>query len=360
MAESLGIGMIGSGFMGLSYSQCVVAHVEGAHLVSITGGSRAGALAEEHGVPADESVEAMVARPEIDAVIVATPDQCRLEITEKVAAAGKHLLVEKPMAPTVAECDQMIEFCEQAGVSLGVVKTERFRTITRKAKALIDEGAIGPIWMMRTLSAFPISLTREVFAERQWMEDPASGGLFMGMASHNTDFLRWLSGKDVVKVFAQVNTFSDLQSPAQSVMAQLQFEDGVMAQMWTTSELPDPSIPDSEVRFEVIGRDAILDLENFGFLRMGKGDSWEDVFIPEKFDWANDPKNPVRLEPHYRVIQGFVDDLREQRPQAVGGAEGRAAVEICEACLQSAASGQVVELPLSMGRLIADGDDAKR
>jgi predicted dehydrogenase len=346
MAESLGIGMIGSGFMGLSYSQCVVAHVEGAHLVSITGGSRAGALAEEHSVPADESVEAMVARPEIDAVIVATPDQYRLEIAEKVAAAGKHLLVEKPMAPTVAECDQMIQLCEQAGVSLGVVKTERFRTITRKAKALIDEGALGPIRMMRTLSAFPISLTRDVFAERQWMYDPNSGGLFMGMASHNTDFLRWLCGKNVVRVFAQVNTFSDIDSPAQSVMAQLQFEDGIMAQMWITSELPDPSIPDSEVRFEVVGRDAILDFENFNFLRMGKGDSWEDIFIPEKFDWANDPKNPVRLEPHYRVIQGFVDSIHEQRPQTVGGAEGRAAVEICEACLLSAATGQAVDLPL--------------
>ncbi len=347
MTDSIGIGMIGSGFMGLSYSQAVVAHVEGAHLVSITGGRRAAGLAEEHGLPADESVAAMVARAEIDAVIVATPDQCRLEIAETVAAAGKHLLVEKPMAPTVAECDQMIQLCDQAGVKLGVVKTERFRTLTRKAKTLIDEGALGPIWMMRTMSAFPISLTRDVFAERQWMYDPASGGLFMGMASHNADFLRWLSGKEVRKVFAQVNTFSDIDAPAQSVMAQLEFEDGIMAHMWTTSELPDPSIPDSEVRFEVVGRDAILDFENFNFLRMGKGDSWQDVFIPEKFDWANDPKNPVRLEPHTRVIQDFVDSLRFDREINVGGLEGRAAVEICEACLRSAESGQAIELPLT-------------
>ncbi|MFP6649599.1 MAG: Gfo/Idh/MocA family oxidoreductase, partial [Pirellulaceae bacterium] len=102
----------------------------------------------------------------------------------------------------------------------------------------------------------------------------------------------------------------------------------------------------SEVRFEVVGRDAILDFENFNFLRMGKGDSWEDIFIPEKFDWEKDPKNPVRLEPHYRVIQAFVDSIHEERPQTVGGAEGRAAVEICEACLLSAASGQAIDLPL--------------
>jgi len=345
--KNIGVGMIGSGFMGLTYSQCLKAHVEGAHLVAVTGGTRAEKLAADFDVPGEQSVESLLARTDIDAVILATPDQHRLEITAKAAAAGKHVLVEKPMAPTVAECDEMIRLCDQAGVNLGVVKTERFRTTTRKAKALIDDGTIGPIWMMRTLSAFPITLTRDVFAERQWMYDPKSGGLFLGMASHNADFLRWLCGKEVVRVFAQVNTFSDIDAPAQSVMAQLQFQDGLMGHMWITSELPPPSIPSSEVRFEVVGRDAILDFENFDFLRMGKGEAWEDVFIPEKFDWANDPTNPVRLEPHFRVIQGFIDSIREDRAPTIGGTEGRAAVEICEACLRSAQTGQAVDLPLS-------------
>ena len=344
--NSIGVGMIGSGFMGLTYSQCLKAHVDGAHLVGVAGGTRAAKLASDFGVPAAESVDALLARSDVDAGIVATPDQHRVEITEKAAAAGKHLLVEKPMAPTVAECDEMSRLCDRGGVKLGVVKTERFRSVTRKAKQLIDDGAIGPIWMMRTLSAFPITLTKDVFAERQWMYDPRSGGLFLGMASHNADFLRWLTGKNVVRVFAQVGTFSDIDAPAQSVMAQLQFEDGVMGHMWITSELPPPSIPSSEVRFEVIGRDAMLDLENFDFLRLGKGESWEDVFIPPKFDWANDPTNPIRLEPHFRVIQGFVDSIREERTPTIGAAEGRAAVEICEACLRSAEIGEAVDLPL--------------
>ena len=338
--------MVGSGFMGLTYSEAIRGQVQGAQLVAVAGGRRASQLASDYDVPAAASIDDLLQRDDVDAIVVATPDQCRLEITSKAAAAGKHVLVEKPMAPTVAECDEMMRVCEQAGVNLGVVKTERFRTITRKAKELIDQGRIGPIWMMRTLSAFPITLTQDVFAERQWMYEPGSGGLFLGMATHNADFLRWLSGKNVVRVFAQVNTFSDLDAPAQSVMAQLEFEDGLMGQMWITSELPPPSIPSSEVRFEVVGRDAILDIENFDFLKMGHGDAWEDVYVPEKFDWANDPKNPVRLEPHARVIQGFVDSIHERRPPDVGGLEGRAAVEICEACLRSAETGQAVELPL--------------
>ena len=151
--------MIGSGFMGLTYAEAIVSLVDGAELIAVSGGSRAGKLAADYGVPAEESVDALVSRGDIDAVVVATPDQYRVEVTNKAAAAGKHVLVEKPMAPTVAECDEMIRACTAAGVSLGVVKTERFRRLTRKAKQLIDDGEIGSIRMMRTLSAFPINVT---------------------------------------------------------------------------------------------------------------------------------------------------------------------------------------------------------
>ena len=178
------------------------------------------------------------------------------------------------------------------------------------------------------------------------MYDPQGGGLFMGMATHNADFLRWLCGRNATKVFAQVETFSDIAAPAQSVMAQIVFEDGLMGQMWISSEFPAPSLPSSEVRFQVIGRDGMLDFENFDFLDLGKGDKWERVFTPEKFDYLKEPKSPIRLEPHVRVVQEFVDSIQEQRPPQVGGAEGRAAVEICEACLMSGRSGQVIELPL--------------
>lgn len=344
--RDIGVGMVGSGFMGLTYSEVLSKHVKGAKLAAITGGRRAGELAGEYGVPACGSVAEMLQRPDVDAIVVATPDQFRLEITQQAAAAGKHILVEKPMAPTVAECDAMIAACKSAGVNLGVVQTERFRKLTMMAKQFIDEGRIGPVWMMRTVSAFPIGLTKDLFKDRQWMYDPRSGGLFMGMASHNTDFLRWLTGKDATRVFAQVNTFSDIEASAQSVMAQIEFEGGIMAHMWITSELPAPSIPSSEVRFTVVGRDGMLDLENFEFLDVGKGEKWERVYTPERFDYLKEPKSPIRLFPHIGVIQEFVSSIHEQRAPKVDGSVGRAAVEICEACLISARNGQAVTLPL--------------
>lgn len=345
--QTVGVGMVGSGFMGLTYSEVVANHAQGCKLVAITGGRRAGKLAEDYGVTAEPSIDSMLKRDDIHAVVLATPDVDRLELTLKAAAAGKHVLAEKPMAPTVAECDQMIAACAKAKVNLSVVKTERFRKITLKAKELIDNGTLGPVQMLRTVSAFPLPLSKQLFEDRQWMSDPKGGGLFMGMASHNTDFLRWLTGRNAVKVFAQATTYSDIPGPPLSVMAQIVFEGNIMAQMWITGELPNPSLPSSEVRFQAFGRDAMFDLENFEYLDLGKGDKWERIYTPERFDYLKEPKSPIRLFPHIGVIQEFINSIREGRPPKVGGAEGRAAVELCEACLISARTGEAVTLPLN-------------
>jgi UDP-N-acetyl-2-amino-2-deoxyglucuronate dehydrogenase len=346
MSDTIGIGMIGSGFMGLTYSEVAAKHAKGCRLAAVAGGRRAEALAKDYETAFCPTIDELLARKDVDAVVLATPDQDRLELTKKAAAAGKHVLAEKPMAPTIAECDAMIAACAAAKVNLSVVKTERYRKITQKAKQLIDEGVLGPIYMMQTVSAFPLPLTKQLFEERKWMFDPKGGGLFMGMASHNTDFLRWLTGKNCTKVFANSTTYSDVAAANQSVMAQFEFDGGIMAHMWITTELPSPSLPSSEVRFQVFGRDAMIDLENFEYLDVGKGDKWERIYTPERFDYLKEPKSPIRLYPHLGVIQEFVDSIREHRPPKVGGAEGRAAVEMCEACLISSKQGQAVTLPL--------------
>jgi predicted dehydrogenase len=347
LMQTIGIGMIGSGFMGLTYSEIAARHVPGCRLVSITGGRRAAALAADYEVFAAPTVDALLARDDIHAVVLATPDQDRVDLTRRAAAAGKHVLAEKPMAPTIAECDQMIADCAAAKVNLSVVKTERFRKLSQRAKQLIDDGTVGPIQMLRTVSAFPLPVTRQLIEDRRWMVDPRSGGLFMGMASHNTDFLRWLTGRNAVQVFAQATTFSDVPSQNLSVMAQIEFDGGVMAHMIITGEFPSPSLPSSEVRFQVFGRDGMLDFENFEFLDLGKGDKWERIYTPERFDYLKEPKSPIRLFPHIGVMQEFVDSIHEHRPPKIGGAEGRAAVEICEACLVSARTGAAVRLPLT-------------
>ena len=85
----------------------------------------------------------LVADPEIDAVYVATPVRFHAEQTIAAAAAGKHVLCEKPMAMDVAECDRMIAACQAAGVTLGIAYYRRFYPVVARVKQLIDAGEIG-------------------------------------------------------------------------------------------------------------------------------------------------------------------------------------------------------------------------
>jgi len=114
------IGMIGSGYMGLTYAEAIARHVKGAALGAVAGGSRATALAASYGVPAEPNVNALLERADIDAVIITSPDQNHCEQTLQAAAQGKHVLVEKPMAPTVKQCESMIAACSKSGVNLAV------------------------------------------------------------------------------------------------------------------------------------------------------------------------------------------------------------------------------------------------
>ena len=344
--ETTGIGIIGSGYMGHTYCECISRHTNDCHLVAVTGGRRADELAKEYDVDVEATVRELLERDDVHAVVIATPDQDRLELTEQAAAAGKHVLAEKPMAPTVKDCDEMIAACEKAGVNLAVVKTERYRIVSRQLKRLIEEGAIGPIQMLRTISAFPLATTRQLFADRKWYLDKHSGGFFMSMAVHNVDFLRWLIGRDAIKVFATGTTYSDIDVPNDlSVMAQIEFEGSVMAQMWISSEMPLPCFPNSDIRFEVTGRDGAIDCDTYEFLDLGKDDSWNRICETEKADYLRDVNSPTRLIPHIGVIQDFVDCIREERPPTVGGIDGRAAVEICEACIISSQTGMPVSIP---------------
>lgn len=341
---SVGVGIIGSGYMALTYAEALARYVSGGHLAAIGGGSRAGALAADYGVPAHPTAAALLADPAVQAVILTTPDQLHCEQTLLAASAGRHVLVEKPMAPSVAECDRMIAACDAAGVGLAVVKTERYRRTSRAARELIDAGRIGAVRMLTTVSCFPEPVAAEIFASRPWYLDPASGGLFMSMASHNADLLLWLVGRPAVSVYAQAATFGDLAAPSLSVMAQVGFAGGAMAQLLISSEMPPPSLRSSEVRFQVVGSAGIIDFENYEFLDLGQGDGWERLVTPPRFDYVADPKSAQRLEPHIGVVQGFVDAILADSAPPVGGADGRAAVAICEACLRSAAAGQAVAL----------------
>lgn len=338
------IGIVGSGYMARTYAETTSKFNQGARLVAVAGGRRAPALAAEYGISAEPTVEALVNRRDIDAVILAMPEQVRLQYTRLAAAAGKHILSEKPMAPTVAECDQMIEVCRQAGVTLAMIQTARYRGVQARAKRMIDEGRIGKVWMVRNVSMFTQAEYREAAQDKPWLTDAAGGGFFYDQGVHNFDLLRWLTGQEPTQVFANVTTYSELPWRALSAMAQVQFDGGATAQVSICLEAPDTVYPASSFRFQVIGDKGLLDFDMYEHLDLGVDGKWERVWTQPKIDYLKEPNSPVRLEAHAAVTQEFVSALLEGRTPAVTGADGRAAVALCEACVKSAQSGQAVQL----------------
>jgi predicted dehydrogenase len=255
----------------------------------------------------------------------------------QAVAAGKHVLVEKPMATSVADCTTMIEACQRAGVRLQVIKTLRFRGTLARAKQMILAGKIGQVRMLRGQALFTAYLT-----DKPWAHDPAEGGPSLDMGVHCYDIMRFLSGAEPKRLFSHMTTFGDTQQRGLSVMTQITFDSGAFAQQWISYEMPKPSLPDSMHRYYVVGDQGILDIDGYGKLRYGAGDSWELVWEQPPIDFINRPMEPARLEAFYTQTQAFIDDVLDNRPDTVSGADGRAAVEMVEASWRSTQTGEAV------------------
>src|SRR6266852_276018 len=169
MAVSVGFGIVGSGLMAGIYANCLTEDTTNTRLVAVAVGSRATGLARRVGVDVEPSLEALLARRDVDAVVIATPHSAHLPETLMAARAGKHVFLEKPMALDKAECRQMIEACRTAGVRLSIGKITRRLGAPLEAKRLIDAGEIGDVRMIQVWRALAGGLQ---LPEGSWALDP--------------------------------------------------------------------------------------------------------------------------------------------------------------------------------------------
>ena len=336
----LRIAILGSGYMGRTYAECITKFNTRAKLVAISGGRRAPGLAADYGVDYEPTYAGLLARADVDAVLVATPHADHRDQVIQAAEHGKHVLVEKPMATSVADCDAMIAACKRASVVLEVIQTLRFRGTPARAKQLIDAGRIGAVRMIRGQS---LCLDYIVDASA-WAGLPEHGGAFLDMGVHNFDIMRFWSGSEARRVFAQTTTYGDSGHPWLSAMTQIVFANGVVAQQWTSHEVPAQSLTGSQHLYTIVGATGALEIDGYGKLLLSTPAGTELVWEQPAIDFVHRPLDPVRLEAFYTQTQAFADDVLDKRPPMVPGSEGRAAVAIVEAAQRSSASGQAVEL----------------
>ena len=335
-----GIGIIASGYMGRTYAECVSRYVTGARLIAIAGGSRAPELAADYAVAADGSVETLLQRKDVTAVIITSPQSAHAEQTKLAASYGKHVLVEKPMATSAVECKQMIDACQAAGVALSVIKPWRYRGATRGLYESTRRGDIGAVRMASLWWLYP----RVPFIGKEWFRNPIEGGLFLDAGSHCFDYLRWIAGAEPVRLFANVANYNGDGETPRSSMTSVVFANGVMGHLWLSYEVPGPGWEHTDFRARVVGASGELDAHGYGALQLGRDDAWQTLYQQAPMDYINRPMEWVRLEAFVAMVQDFIDALRDGREPPVTGHDGLIAVTLVEAGYRSSALGQAVDL----------------
>jgi UDP-N-acetyl-2-amino-2-deoxyglucuronate dehydrogenase len=331
------VGIVGSGFMGRTWAEVAAHHATGTSLSAVTGGARATALAADFGIPLEPDLDALLARDDIDAVVLATPPAGHLVQALRAAATGRHLLIEKPMAQSAAECTEMVAACHAAGIRLSVVSQHRFRDAPVATKRLIDEDAIGAVRMIQVTGA-EVGWWDLAARGDEWKLDPRQQTAWASWGAHSCDLLRWFSGADGELAFARITNFSgEPPDVGQSAVVTYEMTSGVLAQILMSYEFPPPGLSPAWT-WRIVGSKGIIELDPYAVVRLGQGDSWRVVAEQAPFD-PMDAADPIRLRAYARQLEDLVAAIVDGHDPLVSGEEGRATTAMLDAAERSAASG---------------------
>jgi UDP-N-acetyl-2-amino-2-deoxyglucuronate dehydrogenase len=343
----LGFALVGCGRIAARHADLLgTGKITGARLVAVcdTNIVRAQEFGKKHAVPHFANHHEMMRAlgGQIHAFIVATPSGSHAPVCLDLVRHGKHIVVEKPIALTLADADAMIAACDAAGIRLFVVMQNRYNLPVVKLREAVEAGRFGKLVLgtvrvrwCRTQSYYDQDAWRGT-----WAED---GGVFANQASHHVDLLQWMMG-DVESVFARSSTrLVDIEVEDTGV-AVLRFANGALGVIEaTTAARP----KDLEGSISVLGERGTVEIGGFAVNHLA---SWNFVGGDGENGMALDQyrENPPDVYGfgHMRYLQDVVGCLRDRRPGAVDGWEGRRSLELIAAIYESIESKAEVRLPV--------------
>lgn len=278
--------------------------VEGSELVAVMrrNAEKAADFAKRHGVPKwYDDADALINDPDVNAIYIATPPNLHEYYTLKVAAAGKPVYVEKPMARTYQECQNMIDACQKAKVPLFVAFYRRSLPMYLKVKEIIDSGELGDIRLVdiRLMKPTKPDIVWAAGNEDNWriLPEISGGGYFYDLASHQLDLLDFFFGK-IVSAHGIAKNQSG-QYPAEDiVLGTFHFENGVMGQgTWCFNAPPNAALE----KTTIYGSKGYVAFTYFS-----------DFHIELQIDGQEKAIMPFEMPKHIQEphIQGIVNELR--------------------------------------------------
>jgi len=352
--------IVGCGKVGQIHARALAGLAE-SELVAVcdSEGVRARAFAGQYGALAFEDPGAMFTEAGVEAVCIATPHPAHRDPAVRAARAGVHVLVEKPMAASLADCDAMIAAARESGVKLGVISQRRFYQPVMRLKAAIDAGKIATPVLGTVLM---LSWRDEAYYRSDpWRGrlDTEGGGVLVNQAPHHLDLMRWFMGpvRQVTGACANLNhPYIEVEDTA---LAILRFRNGALGSILASLS----QRPGIYTKLHVHGSNgASVGVETdtgatfvagmTGVLDPPLNDLWT---IPGEEPLLSGFQSEDRVRfaavdpaDHYHAlqIQDFLRAVLDRREPAVTAADGRAVVELFTAIYRSSQSGAPVELPL--------------
>src|SRR5947209_7743810 len=345
-----GFAIVGCGMIAAFHVRAL-REVPGARVVALADQIPAAAqkLKESLGLDCDTYTELkpMLARRDVDIVIVATPSGAHMDSAVAAAEAGKHVVVEKPLEVTVERCDRIIGACEKHGVKLCTIFPSRFADANRTLKAAVDAGKFGRLTLAETTCKW--WRPQSYYDQGGWKGTQAldGGGALMNQAIHNVDLLLWLMGPATHVTGFTATLAHERIEVEDTAVACLRFANGALGVIQATTSVH-PGLPKT---IAVHGDRGTAVVEQEDVLRWDfMPETAEDRAVKERFarkvgasGGASDPA-AISHQGHARQLADFVRAARTGGAPLVDGREGRRSVEVIEAVYRSARTGRTVEL----------------
>jgi len=348
MPKTLGFGILGAGLVAPFHAKAI-AHCRNGNLIAFcdTQAERVGKLAAEYQVKAYASLDEMLRDPAIDAVNVCLPNHLHCDAVLKCAAAGKHVITEKPPAMSLGETDRMIAACQKAGVKFGCTVQSRVRQAIQAMRQAIGSGRFGKLLEADAYMKWFRPTT--YYQSDPWRSSRQSGaGVTVQQAFHYIDLLQYLMGPAKRVEARMTNLAHPTVKLEDTLLALIDFANGAKGVVQASTAL----WPGTPIRIEINGENgtAIMSGEQVVTWKF-RDDRPEDAEIRQYGNAAQATgaggAADFGFADHQVVIQDMIDAVNENHEVVIPVTSVRPTLELVLAMYQSAARNAPIELPVT-------------
>jgi predicted dehydrogenase len=335
-------GLIGCGRIAKRHAELLTKEIDGATLASVCDiiEEKAKVFGNTYNVPYFTNMHQMIKEIDLDVICILTESGNHAQNVIDLAKYGRHFVVEKPMALTLDDADEMIKKTAENNCKLFVVKQNRFNVPVLKLREALEDNRFGQLVLGTVRVRW--CRTQEYYDQSDWRGTWAmDGGVLTNQASHHVDLLEWMMG-DVESVFAKSTTaLVDIESEDTAVVT-LKFKNGALGIIEaTTATRP----KDLEGSISILGETGTVEIGGFAVNKMLHWNFREEIDLDKDIldKYSVNPPNVYGFG-HKAYLEHVIDSLKNNTPQLVDGLEGRKSLELISAIYESIETGKEVFL----------------